>query len=206
MTDNQNNRRKSSKIGSNVVLAILLAVIARAASCDCSNDFLSEESTASDNKSLANFQYDIDLDDYDFSIFNDYYNPDYTFEEDPLCLRVKQASFDQNSGVITAVIENYGNISADGNPAIIAKKDKETEDYICCVYPDSYYEDALDELIYSIEYRTLILPQTEVTLSYQVHSYELEYLNEAIEETGGEIWITFYKDTLEETYCLLEIE
>ena len=139
-------------------------------------------------------------------IFDDDYDFGSVFEEEPICLRVKQASFDQTEGVITAVIENYGNKSEDGNPAITAKYSKEQADYICCVYPDSYYEDVSDELGYSIDYRTLILPQTEVTLSYQVQSYELEYLKEAIEETGGEVWVTFYKDTAEETYCLLEIE
>lgn len=208
MTDNQNNRRKGKGFSMGVVIFILAAVIANADSCDCSNDFLSEISDKTNDRPLANFDYEINLDDYDFSIFDDSDDDDFSsvFEEDPICLRVKQASFDQTEGVITAVIENYGNKSEDGNPAITAKYSKGQEDYICCVYPDSYYEDVSDEIGYSIDYRTLILPKTEVTLSYQVQSYELRYLNEAIEETGGEVWVTFYKDTAEETYCLLEIE
>ena len=210
MTDNQNNKRKGKGVTTAVIIGVLGAIFSNVDSCDCSNDFLSEISNTKNDRPLSNFEYEINLDDYDFSIFDDVFDDDYdfgsVFEEEPICLRVKQASFDQTEGVITAVIENYGNKSEDGNPAITAKYSKEQADYICCVYPDSYYEDVSDELGYSIDYRTLILPQTEVTLSYQVQSYELRYLNEAIEETGGEVWVTFYKDTAEETYCLLEVE
>ena len=100
------------------------------------------------------------------------------------------------------VIENYGNAAETSLPALILKTNKDAEDYICCVYPDSYYKDASNRLDAYLDYRMLILPQTEVTLKYQLESYELEYLKEAIAESD-EIWVTFYKDTLEETYCIL---
>ncbi len=202
MTDNQKNKKKSSRVTS--VIAILLAavgaVISEAESCDCSSDFGSDDSPGS---LLEDFDYDFNMDDFDFSIFDNDYELEYVTER--INLRVNKASFDADTGIVTAVIENYGNSSEDGLPAIIMKESKDTEDYICCVYPDSYYADASDKLGYSLEYRTLLPPQTEVTLSYQLQSYELEYLKESLAKTD-DIWVTFYKNTTEETYCLLEME
>lgn len=205
MTNDQNNRKRRSGKASGVIAA-MLAIIGAASSgldsCECGNDFGSDSSNGS---LLEDFEYEFNMDDFDFSIFDDDYEFEYEFEEEQLCLRLNKAAFDPDTGFLTAVIENYGNSSEDGLPAIIMKESKDTEDYICCLYPDSYYADASDMLGYSLEYRTLLPPQTEVTLSYQLQSYELEYLQEAMEEYG-QVWVTFYKDTAEETYCLLEME
>lgn len=196
MTNDPNNKRRAGRAKSAVavMLALIGLGISRAESCDCNTNSAQD---SSNDSLLADFDYDINFDDYDLS-----FDHLLEYEEERLCLRVKQASFDASSGVLTAVIENYGNASENGLPALIMKKNKDAEDYVCCVYPDSYYKEVSDEFGYSIEYRTLILPQTEVTLRYQIQSYELEYLKEAIAESD-EIWVTFYKDTLEETYCIL---
>lgn len=205
MTNDQNNRKRRSGKASGVIAA-LLAIIGAASSgldsCECSSDFGSDDSNSS---LLADFDYEFNMDDYDFSIFDNDYEFDLEYVEEQLHLRVNKAVFDTDTGILTAVIENYGNSSEDGLPAIIMKESKDAEDYICCVYPDSYYEEASEKLDAYLDYRTLILPQTEVTLTYQIQSYELQYLQEAIEEYG-QVWVTFYKDTAEETFCLLEME
>ncbi|MBQ8686960.1 MAG: hypothetical protein IJ512_00265 [Ruminococcus sp.] len=204
MTHDPNNKRRAGRAKRAAVMILMLIgiVISRMESCDCNN---APEPDSSNDSLLADFDYEFNVDDFDFSVFEDDYEFAYEFEEEQLHLRVNQAVFDMNTGILTAVIENYGNSSEDGLPAIIMNAIKDSEDYICCVYPESYYKEAEDKFGYSIEYRTLILPQTEVTLTYQLQSYELEYLKEAIAESD-EIWVTFYKDTAEETYCLLEIE
>ena len=126
-------------------------------------------------------------------------------EKVQFALRINKAVLDRDAGVISIVAENVSNVNCDRFCTIELLDSAVSQDYICMFTPKSYYEGVSEQVNGYLDYRTVVPPQQETVIKYQVEEYYMDNIDRAISESGG-IWVAFIDDAERNSVCLLETE